>query len=89
MRLRSAVTALAAVSMLAAAGPADARAGGTLTIRRAAPGPHRHGDRRTAASPNVPIPAEAGDSADGPTAHGNCSTAGGGSGNAAMASSNC
>lgn len=89
MRFRSASMALAAASVAAAGWPALARDGRSLTITRPPLGFHRHGDRRTAASPNVPVPEEAFDSVDGPTAHGNCSTAGGGSGDAAMAASNC
>ncbi len=89
MRLRSASMGLAAAAALLAGWPALARDGRSLTITRPSPGPHRHGGRRTAASPNVPVEEEAGESLDGPTAHGNCSTAGGGSGNAAMGRSNC
>lgn len=89
MRLRFGPVALAAAWLFAANSPALARSSQTLTIKRLGPGPHRHGHRRTAASPNVPVPEEAGDSIDGPTARGNCSTAGGGSGTAAMAASNC
>ena len=87
----TALRALRAVAVLVvvASSPALAVTRHPLTIRPHPPAASAFDNVRTPAPPNVPIEAEAGQSPDGPFAHGNCSTAGGGSGNAAMGDSNC
>ena len=89
MRLRPVALAVLAVPLLTLGVPAVAAERHTLTIRPHRTAPPAFDNVRTPATPNVPIEAEAGQSPDGPFAHGNCSTAGGGSGNAAMGNSNC
>ncbi len=89
MWLRAGLMALVASSVVAVSWPAFAQSNRGLTIRPYQARPRPGENVRTPSTPNVPIEAEAGESPDGPLAHGNCSTAGGGSGNAAMGGALC